>query len=37
MIIIIIIIEYGTFTPLVTLSNSGFGRECARFYSKLEE
>ena len=27
--------EHDTFTPLVMSSNLGFGRKCARFYSKL--
>ena len=30
-------VEHGSFTPLVMLSNGGFGRECGRFYSKLAE
>ena len=30
-------VEHATFTPLVMSSCGGFGRECARFYSKLAE
>ena len=30
-------VELDTITPLVMPSNVGFGRECARFYSKLVE
>ena len=30
-------IEHGTFTPLVMFANSGFGKECKKFYSRLTE